>query len=58
VADAAGFHAEQDFAGGGLTKVQRFDGNRTAGMGEYSASGVSTAHAEEYIEISGMFCRD
>ena len=51
VAEAAGFHAEQDFAGGGFGEVQRFDGDGSAGVGEDSGSGVGTAHGEEYNEI-------
>jgi len=53
VAQAAGFHAEQNFAGGGFGEVQRFDGDGSAGMGEDGGSGVGTAHGEEYNEIHG-----
>ena len=53
VAQAAGFHAEQDFAGGGLGEVEGFDGDGAAGVGEDGGSGVGTAHGEEYSEIRG-----
>ena len=57
VAQAAGFHAEQDFAGGGFGKVQRFDGDGSAGVGKDGGSAVGTAHGEEYSEISGPATR-
>ena len=48
VAQAAGFHAEQDLAGGGFPEVERFDGDGSAGAGEDGGSAVGTAHGEEY----------
>ena len=50
VAESAGFHAEEDFAGGGFGEVERFDGDGSAGVGQDGGSGVGAAHAEEYNE--------
>ena len=33
VAESAGFHAEEDFAGGGFGEVERFDGDGSPGVG-------------------------
>ena len=50
VAEAAGLHAEEDFAGGGFGKVERFDGNGSSGVCQDGGSGMGAAHAEEYNE--------
>ena len=50
VAEPAGFHAEQDFAGAGFGEVERFDGDGSAGVGQDGGSGMGAAHAEEYNE--------
>ena len=52
VAESAGFHAEQDFAGRGFGEVERFDGDGSAGVGQDGGAGVGAAHAEEYNEIA------
>ncbi len=50
VAESTGFHAEEDFAGGGFGEVERFDGDGSSGVGQDGCSGVGAAHAEEYNE--------
>ncbi len=51
VAESTGFHAEENFAGGGFGEVERFDGDGSPGVGQDGGSGVGAAHAEEYNEI-------
>ena len=53
VAETAGFQAEENFAGGGFGEVERFDGDRSPGVGQDGGSGVGAAHAEEYNENRG-----
>ena len=50
MADAAGLHAQQDFAGGGFGEVERFDGDGSSGVCQDGCSGMGAAHAEEYNE--------
>jgi hypothetical protein len=50
VTESAGFHAEEDFAGGGFGEVEGFDGDGSTGVGKDGGSSVGAAHAEEYNE--------